>query len=131
MTILRHMFFRSLVLLNRLDFSVRSLRSSGYRGGHFVANAPIKPGEGYINLPIVGSVLRLPRRTSRRKTDSWNLYLPFFNVVKYHLGKDKLERVGQRSSPTSVCDLRGGPQGFAGLLVCPFASVALHCSFAC
>ena len=39
----------------------------------------------------------------------------------------KLERVGQRSSPTSVCDLRGGPRGIAGLLVCPFASVALIC----
>ena len=54
-----------------------------------------------------------------------------FNVAKYHLGKVKLERVGQQSSPTSVCDLRGGPRGIAGLLVCPFASVALHCSFAC
>ena len=53
------------------------------------------------------------------------------NVAKYHLGKVKLERVGQQSSPTSVCDLRGGPRGIAGLLVCPFASVALHCSFAC
>ena len=53
------------------------------------------------------------------------------NVAKYHLGKVKLGRVGQRSSPTSVCDLRGGPRGIAGLLVCPFASVALHCSFAC
>ena len=54
-----------------------------------------------------------------------------YNVAKYHLGKVKLERVGQQSSPTSVCDLRGGPWGIAGLLVCPFASVALHCSFAC
>ena len=54
-----------------------------------------------------------------------------FNVAKYHLGKVKLERVGQQSSPTSVCDLRGGPRGIAGLLVCPVASVALHCSFAC
>ena len=54
-----------------------------------------------------------------------------FYVARYHLGKVKLERVGQRSSPTSVCDLRGGPRGIAGLLVCPFASVALHCSFAC
>ena len=54
-----------------------------------------------------------------------------FNVAKYHLGKVKLERVGQQSSPTSVCDLRGGLRGIAGLLVCPFASVALHCSFAC
>ena len=53
------------------------------------------------------------------------------NVAKYHLGKVKLERVGQQSSPTSVCDLRGGPRGIAGLLVCPFASVALHCNFAC
>ena len=52
MTILRHMFFRSSVLFNRLDFSVRSLRSSGYRGGHFVVNAPVKPGEDYISLPI-------------------------------------------------------------------------------
>ena len=52
-------------------------------------------------------------------------------MAKYHLGKVKLERVGQRSSSTSVCDLRVGPRGFAGLLVCPFASVALHCSFAC
>ena len=52
-------------------------------------------------------------------------------MAKYHLGEVKLERVGQQSSPTSVCDLRGGPRGIAGLLVCPFASVALHCSFAC
>ena len=55
----------------------------------------------------------------------------FFNVAKYHLGKVKLKRVGQQSSPTSVCDLRGGQRGIAGLLVYPFASVALHCSFAC
>ena len=55
----------------------------------------------------------------------------FLYVAKYHLGKVKLERVGQRSSPTSVGDLWGGPRGIAGLLVCPFASVALHCSFAC
>ena len=54
-----------------------------------------------------------------------------FYVARYQLGKVKLERVGRRSSPTSVCDLRGGPRGIAGLLVCPFASVALHCSFAC
>ena len=39
-------------------------------------------------------------------------------MAKYHLGKVKLERAGQRSSPTSVCDLRGGPRGIAGLLVC-------------
>ena len=52
------------------------------------------------------------------------------NVAKYHLGKVKLEGAGRRSSPISVCDLRGGPQGIAGLLVCPFATVALHCSFA-
>ena len=51
-----------------------------------------------------------------------------FYVARYHLGKVKLERVGQRSSLTSVCDLRGGPRGIAGLLACPFASVALHCS---
>ena len=51
-----------------------------------------------------------------------------FYVARYHLGKVKLERVGRRSSPTSVCDLRGGPRGIAMLLVCPFASVALHCS---
>ena len=42
------------------------------------------------------------------------------NVAKYHLGKVKLERVGQRSSSTSVCDLQGGPRGIAGLLVYPF-----------
>ena len=53
------------------------------------------------------------------------------DVAKYHLGKVKLERVDQQSSPTSVCDLLGGPRGIAGFLVCPFASVALHCSFAC
>ena len=55
-------------------------------------------------------------------------FIMWLNII---LGKVKLERVGQRSSPTSVCDLRGGPRGIAGLLVCPFASVALHCSFAC
>ena len=53
------------------------------------------------------------------------------HVAKYHLSKVKLERVGQRPSPTSVCDLRGGPRGIAELIVFPFASVALHCSFAC
>ena len=52
------------------------------------------------------------------------------NVAKYHLGKVKLERVGQQASPTSVRDLRGGP-GLQGSLCPPFASVALHCSFAC
>ena len=45
-------------------------------------------------------------------------------MAKYHLGKVKLKRVGQRSSPTSVCDLRGGPRGIAELLVSPFAIVA-------
>ena len=39
-------------------------------------------------------------------------------MAKYNLGKVKLEQAGQRSSPTSVCDLRGGPWGIAGLLVC-------------
>ena len=57
-------------------------------------------------------------------------YKPGINVAKYHLGKVKLERVGQWFSPTSVCDLRGGQRGIAGLLVCPFARVVLHCSFA-
>ena len=37
-------------------------------------------------------------------------------MVKYNLGKVKLERVGQRSSPTSVCDLRGGPRESQGSL---------------
>ena len=48
------------------------------------------------------------------------MFQSLFNLdmAKYHLGKVKLERVGQRSSPTSVCDLRGGPRGIAGLLVC-------------
>ena len=45
---------------------------------------------------------------------------------KYHLGKVKLERVGQRSLPIPVRDLRGGPREIAGLLVHSFASVALH-----
>ena len=41
--------------------------------------------------------------------------------AKYHLGKVKLEGVGQRSSPTPVRDLwPGHPRGIAGLLVCPF-----------
>ena len=39
-------------------------------------------------------------------------------MAKYHLGKVKIEQAGQRSSPTSVCDLRGGPRGIAGLLLC-------------
>ena len=34
----------------------------------------------------------------------------FHNVAKYHLGKVKLERVGQRYSPTPVRDLRGSPR---------------------
>ena len=51
-------------------------------------------------------------------------------MAKYHLGKVKLERVGRRSLPIPVRDLRCGPRGIAGLLVCSFASVALHCSFA-
>ena len=59
------------------------------------------------------------------------IIIKYLNVAKYHLGKVKLERVGQRSSPTAVRNLRGGPWGIAGLLVCSFASVALHCSFAC
>ena len=54
----------------------------------------------------------------------------FHNVAKYHLGKVKLERVDQRHSPTPVRDLGGSPRGIAGLPVCSFASVALHCSFA-
>ena len=52
-------------------------------------------------------------------------------MAKYHLGKVKLERAGQRSSPTSVCDLRGGPRGNCRAPCVPFASIALHCSFAC
>ena len=52
-------------------------------------------------------------------------------VAKFHLGKVKLKRVGQRSSPTPVRDLRGSPRGITGLLVCSFASALLHCSFAC
>ena len=52
-------------------------------------------------------------------------------MAKYHLGKVKFERVGRRSLPIPVRDLRCGPRGIAGLLVCSFASVALHCSFAC
>ena len=53
--------------------------------------------------------------------------------LKYHLhvGKVKLERVGQRSSPTPVRDQWGSPRGIAGLFVCSFASVVLHCKFAC
>ena len=43
----------------------------------------------------------------------------YLYVAKYNLGKVKLERVGQRSSLTAVCDLRGGPRGIAGLLVSP------------
>ena len=39
-------------------------------------------------------------------------------MAKYHLGKVKLVRVGQRSLPTPVLDLRGGPRGIAGLLMC-------------
>ena len=52
-------------------------------------------------------------------------------MAKYHLEKVKLERVGQQSLPTLVHDLWGGPRVIAGLLVCSFASVVLHCSFAC
>ena len=52
-------------------------------------------------------------------------------VANFHLGKVKLKRVGQRSSPAPVRDLRGRPGGLAGLLVCSFASIGLHCSFAC
>ena len=62
---------------------------------------------------------------------SWDVVWYIFYVAKNHLGKVKLEQVDHRPSPTSVCDLRGGPRGTAGLLECPFASVALHCSFAC
>ena len=49
------------------------------------------------------------------------------NVAKYHLGKGKLKRVGQRSSPTPVHDIQGGPRGIAGLLVCSFVSDDLNC----
>ena len=45
----------------------------------------------------------------------------FFYVAKYHSGKVKLERAGQRSS--ALGELQGS-------LCTPFASVALHCSFA-
>ena len=38
------------------------------------------------------------------------------NVAKYHLGKVKLERVGQRPSPTSVCDLQGARGELQGSL---------------
>ena len=69
-----------------------------------------------------------PRGNALLKLFSW---LTFLHVAKYHLGKVKLEQVGQLPSPTSVCDLRGGPRRIAGLLMCPFASVALHCSVAC
>ena len=53
------------------------------------------------------------------------------DVAKYHLGKVKLEPLGQWSSLPPVSDLWGGPQRIAGLLVWSFASVVLHCSFAC
>ena len=46
------------------------------------------------------------------------------------IGKVQLKGVGQQSSPTPAGDPRGGPWGIAGLLVCSFASVELHCSFA-
>ena len=46
--------------------------------------------------------------------------------AKFHLGKVKLKWVGQWSSPTPVCDLRGSPQGIAGLLLCVLL-LALHC----
>ena len=49
------------------------------------------------------------------------------NVAKHHLGKVKLERIGKGYLPTPVHDL----QEIAGLLVCSFASVALHWSLAC
>ena len=52
-------------------------------------------------------------------------------VAKFHLDKVKLKRVGQRSSPTPVSDLRGSPRGITGLLVCSFDSTVLHCNFAC
>ena len=48
-------------------------------------------------------------------------------MAKYHLGKVKLERVGQRSLLTPVRDLRGGPRGIAGLLVCAALLLELHC----
>ena len=47
-------------------------------------------------------------------------------MAKYHLGKVKLERVGQRSLPTPVRDLRGGPRGIAGPLMCALL-LELHC----
>ena len=48
-------------------------------------------------------------------------------MAKYHLGKVKLERVGQRSLPTPVRDLRGGPRGIAGLLMCAALLLELRC----
>ena len=48
-------------------------------------------------------------------------------MAKYHLGKVKLERVGQRSLPTAVHDLRGGPRGIAGLLLCAALLLELRC----
>ena len=57
------------------------------------------------------------------------------NVAKCNLGEVKLERVGLRSSPITVCDMRGGPLGScrASLGVCNwcctalFALLADHC----
>ena len=46
-------------------------------------------------------------------------------MAKYHLGKVKLELVGQQSSPTPVRNLQGGPRGIAGLLKCSL--LVLHC----
>ena len=58
------------------------------------------------------------------KNDIWSAICRSPYVAKYHLGKVKLET-------TPVHDLQGIPWGIAGLLVCSFASFALHCSFAC
>ena len=48
-------------------------------------------------------------------------------MAKCNLGKVKLERVGQRSSPIAVCDMRGGhlgiPRAFWGFV----ASVSVLC----
>ena len=53
------------------------------------------------------------------------------NVAKCNLGEVKLERVGLRSSPFAVRDMRGGPLGSCRPLWGFVARVVLHCCFAC
>ena len=52
-------------------------------------------------------------------------------MAKCNLGEVKLERIGLRSSPIAVRDMRAALGGVAGPIWGFVASVVLHCLLAC